>query len=409
MIFNVVADEPVGWIASVVTGLIGAIWGAAVGETFDVMVGKDMAGFIVGAIGGFAVGTVIPPVLRLSWRQWLSHLTPRKQAMGTADQVINSISHGLLQNPFLLAGLIFGIISLVFFISHSFSTFLFADLLIALIIGAGIKLWSNIVEISEGSPWPHHYPLYCFWWRGRPTPLEVERALEAADDEEWKSLVGLIHEREDHPGSTKVLAESLFSPSWKWRVVAAHALASVGGQAVQHLTDLAHDDDPRIRKLALWILKGISKDTRARLRRDRNWLCPHCLTRAGLHYAELKLRPDIPYYGCRVCHQSREGLNASSVQAVLDSRMTGDWYPAGRSLRVHWLGHRTLFDLDRVVIECATDKEVEQFIVAVGNDGDEVRRARYKRIPCHVSRQCNLSENTMRILRNTFGKVVFHS
>jgi hypothetical protein len=192
-------------------------------------------------------------------------------------------------------------------------------------------------------------------------------------------------------------------------VVAAHALATVGGQAVEDVADLAHAEDERIRKLSLWILKGISKDTRARLGHDRKWLCPHCLVRAQRHYAVLKLRPDVPYYGCRQCHHSREGLTASSVQAVLDNRMTGDWQPVGRAIRVHWLGHRTPFDFDRVIIESATDQEVEQFVVAVGNDTDEVRRQRYPRIPCHVSRQCQLSENTLRILKNTFGKVMYHT
>jgi hypothetical protein len=42
----------------------------------------------------------------------------------------------------------------------------------------------------------------------------------------------------------------------------------------------------------------------------------------------------------------------------------------------------------------------------VNNDTDPVRRRRYKTMPCTVSAQSNLSENTLRILRRTFGEVV---
>jgi hypothetical protein len=41
-------------------------------------------------------------------------------------------------------------------------------------------------------------------------------------------------------------------------------------------------------------------------------------------------------------------------------------------------------------------------VVQVGNDTDPFRRARYPRIPYSVAPDCNLSENTYRILERTF-------
>jgi hypothetical protein len=75
-----------------------------------------------------------------------------------------------------------------------------------------------------------------------------------------------------------------------------------------------------------------------------------------------------------------------------------DWY-------INWLQRRELFDFSRVEIVQATDEDVERFAVQVGNDTDEWRKPRYKQIPCAVSAQCQLSENTLRILERMFGAV----
>lgn len=47
----------------------------------------------------------------------------------------------------------------------------------------------------------------------------------------------------------------------------------------------------------------------------------------------------------------------------------------------------------------------ERFAVQVGNDTDPVRRPTYAQMRCLVSPECGLSENTMRILQRTFGRV----
>jgi hypothetical protein len=72
---------------------------------------------------------------------------------------------------------------------------------------------------------------------------------------------------------------------------------------------------------------------------------------------------------------------------------------------VNWLTHRKLFDFDEVEIAQTTDEDVERFAVQVGNDTDPKRKPRYQKMRCVVSSECQLSENTMRILERMFGTV----
>jgi hypothetical protein len=70
------------------------------------------------------------------------------------------------------------------------------------------------------------------------------------------------------------------------------------------------------------------------------------------------------------------------------------------------LRRRQLFDFDEVEIIQASDKEVERFIVQVGNDTDEARQSRYQQMRCVISPDAGLSVNTMRILQYTFSQVI---
>ena len=75
------------------------------------------------------------------------------------------------------------------------------------------------------------------------------------------------------------------------------------------------------------------------------------------------------------------------------------------ALHINWLNRRTLFDFDKISILQATDQDVERFAMLIGNDTDEYRMPRYKTMHCAVASTCHLSENTLRILRHTFGQV----
>lgn len=74
-------------------------------------------------------------------------------------------------------------------------------------------------------------------------------------------------------------------------------------------------------------------------------------------------------------------------------------------MQINWLARRALFDFDWVEIVQATDEDVERFAMQVGNDTDPFRRPRYPNMHCVIGPDCNLSENTLRILHRTFGEV----
>ncbi|MFC1596928.1 HEAT repeat domain-containing protein [Planctomycetota bacterium] len=76
------------------------------------------------------------------------------------------------------------------------------------------------------------------------------------------------------------------------------------------------------------------------------------------------------------------------------------------AVRCDWLKHKRLFYFDSVEIFRATDYDVERFCIQVGNDTDPLSRERYQKMQCVINRGCDLSENTVRILRRTFGELL---
>jgi hypothetical protein len=64
-----------------------------------------------------------------------------------------------------------------------------------------------------------------------------------------------------------------------------------------------------------------------------------------------------------------------------------------------------LFDFEQVEIIQATDEDVERFAVQVGNDTDPVRQPHYAQMQRFIAPQCQLSENSLRVLQIMFGQV----
>jgi hypothetical protein len=187
-------------------------------------------------------------------------------------------------------------------------------------------------------------------------------------------------------------------------------LVALGGEIVPLFVTVAHKSgNVTVQALVGQLLGTIAQEASARLsEHSSTLLCQDCFTLYRSHQIDLPwLETDIiHYYGCRTCGRSRDFLkHPGEVVAVLDARMEALYQP-GEPLRVNWLTHRKLFDFDRVEIIQATDEDVERFAVQVGNDTDEVRRPRYKRMPCFISPDCQLSQNTIWILRQMFGQVL---
>jgi len=85
--------------------------------------------------------------------------------------------------------------------------------------------------------------------------------------------------------------------------------------------------------------------------------------------------------------------------------MTGEYEELDGTVRLNALKLEWGFDFDRVEIVDATDAGVERFAMAVGNETNEARQESFERMRCVVRPGCQLCENTLRILRSTFGKV----
>ena len=78
----------------------------------------------------------------------------------------------------------------------------------------------------------------------------------------------------------------------------------------------------------------------------------------------------------------------------------------GYELLVSWLELRKVFDFERIRILDATDLEVEELAIQVGNDPEVERRQRTRELPVEVALGCELSANTLKILEKTFGQVI---
>ncbi|HRV96326.1 MAG TPA: NADH-quinone oxidoreductase subunit J [Anaerolineae bacterium] len=103
-------------------------------------------------------------------------------------------------------------------------------------------------------------------------------------------------------------------------------------------------------------------------------------------------------------HQQRQRFRR--IIAVLDSTWAEETQRPGPDLlRVNWLRRKTLFDFDQVEIIQATDPQVAELVAMVEHDTDSWRRSRYRQMRCLVDPDCKLSEDTVQMLRHTFGEV----
>ncbi len=182
-------------------------------------------------------------------------------------------------------------------------------------------------------------------------------------------------------------------------------VVALGGEAVPALYEMATANGHVLREIASQLLAHIGRETTARLKHQaQDLLCPRCFVYCYAHTIRLHWWQSVTYYGCRACGQSRV-FQRGRVVAVLDNQLEAEQVQQDGVWRVNWLVRRSLFDFDEVVIVQASDEEVERFAVQVGNDTDPERRSRYKQMLCVVSPDCQLSENTMRILQRMFGNV----
>lgn len=280
-------------------------------------------------------------------------------------------------------------------------------------VGIGLGVLFGALRLGLDDDYKNQYRPWFFWWRERPQAYEVREAIKQACQTQpaarkiWAAVIDQLEQSQKEPGSTKTLMTQFQSQDWTERFIAGHTLVALGGEAIASLRSVALDKRSPLRQTSIWLLHSIGRETTSRLApQAARLLCPHCLIRCGIGSVQLPDGNDFTYYGCRACGQSREFWECpAGVVARLDAGWTETHNLQDGLLRVNWLTRRTLFDFDAVEIIQATDEDVERFAVQVGNDTDPFRRPHYKQMRCIVMPGCELSENTLRILRRTFGEV----
>lgn len=183
-------------------------------------------------------------------------------------------------------------------------------------------------------------------------------------------------------------------------------LVAGGGEAAIHLQSVVANKKHPLRRVAISVLEDIGLLARIQLKhRYSSLLCPRCLAGYSAHQIQLNWWKAVTFYGCRSCAQSQEFIKKPQQLVALLDREAVEKQQEDGLLKVNWLRYRQLFDFNRVEIVNATDEDVERFAVQVGNDIDETRRRTYQAVSCVIQSTCNLSDNTFRILRATFGQV----
>jgi hypothetical protein len=275
-------------------------------------------------------------------------------------------------------------------------------------LGTILKLWGPKADSTD----KYMFRSWYLWWQGQPLLAKVEAALRqavAARPEAQAIWAGPLHYLKQHraQSSQPAFIEALQSSNWVDRFIARHALVTLGGEITTALKEIAADTGSSAQSAALWVLSRIEQETTYRLAwRLPHLLCPRCLARFARRAVNLPWGIAFTYYGCRLCEQSQEFLEGvNRTVAVLDQNWSEPLHQQDNQLRVNWLKRRAPFDFERVEIVQASDEEVERFAVQVGNDTDPHRKPRYQQMRCTIGPNCQLSENTRRILEHTFGRV----
>jgi hypothetical protein len=249
----------------------------------------------------------------------------------------------------------------------------------------------------------------------RPATSEVEAALAEAcrllpeETRTWRQMLRRLETQKQSPLPVERLIRSLGQRRhWTRRFVARHTLAAVGGEAVDALLEVASNEEDELNPIAIWILENIERDTAQRYAGlADDLLCAGCLVCLEERSASWGLwRSSITYYGCRKCGQSRRLIEPpTQVVAVLDTTWRKARAEVAGCLRVNALQEDPLIEFDRVEIIRADDRQVEGFLITLGNDNDSRRQAHYRRAGCIIAPDAALSENTVRLLERQFSRV----
>jgi hypothetical protein len=248
-LFDLVADEPVGWLPRLSSILLNTISGAALAIvcgavltfSWEILQYFAWAGAFIGGMAGYIFNQ------KMTWRIWLDRLAANTPTGTFSRVIVGSLFLGLM------GGLIFGPVFWLLAVGLFWG---FGDVVVWMKRGAATSLQQDL----EDRYW-------WFWWRGRPHPFEIEAALQQASaispaaQAVWRNPLGQLAANQALPSSPETLISTLLSENWVERFVARHRLVRLGKKAVPVLQQaLAKDEDNTpLQQTLLWLIQSIQR------------------------------------------------------------------------------------------------------------------------------------------------------
>lgn len=181
-------------------------------------------------------------------------------------------------------------------------------------------------------------------------------------------------------------------------------ILAFGTKALPALRDIIYTTKHPCQQPATLLLEKIAEISLGQKEVDTDFVCPDCLLYFETQSLNLPADTVIDYYACPQCQQNQNPFTGQIV-ALLDDQITNRQHETTEVLYINWLHRPRDFALDAVEIRQADDQTVARFMVYLKNAaaGGEIRPL--KTMPCTLHHACPISENTRRILENTFGRL----
>ena len=207
-----------------------------------------------------------------------------------------------------------------------------------------------------------------------------------------------IENKEDMNLSSEKLLEILKSNNFDLYMIARNTFLKQGIIAMKFLLNTYNNSkNTSYNESIIFIIKKILQ-TREVSNKKEKGICSDCYIKSS----DFKI-DDFKLYGCRNCARCSDFKSIKGkIINIIDNNIKEKVLYDGNDIKVNWFKHKQLFDFDEVMIVDAKDEDIEKFAVMVSNDVDEIRRKKYKDVTCKISKTCDVSDNTKRILENIF-------
>lgn len=144
------------------------------------------------------------------------------------------------------------------------------------------------------------------------------------------------------------------------------------------------------------ILTDICEETKRQFdENEGNLICSKCFER----YQKINdyKENSLVYYGCPNCKQTNRFYSGiAEIVCLLDDRIPLGHYVKNDILYLNWSVISKDFDFDRIIIQNATDLDIERFVVNMSDRG----LLNFQKIK--LTTTCSLSDNSRKILSKYF-------